>query len=270
MKGIHALRYFLPVVIAAGASFSAEAQTRPTLPGTVKDSITGRSFGTLDGIVSDTSLAPLQGAFVSIVGTSIRVGTGPNGRFRITKVPAGEYLVVVKRVGYRPTSAVIDVAAADTARLSYTLEKAVVELNPVTVTERARSVKMNEFFARRRLGIGQFMTAEQIDAINGVTSTDIFRRFTGINVSPDRSKAMPQYYALSARESGNPMSSGACPMSVVLDDVQLPTPFNLDLLPPPRDLAGIEVYSGPSTTPAKYGGFNRGCGVILVWTKDNA
>jgi hypothetical protein len=78
---------------------------------------------------------------------------------------------------------------------------------------------------------------------------------------------MPEYFALSRREGANP-SLGACPMQVVLDQVPLPMPFNLDLLPPPRDLAGIEVYAGPSTTPLQFSGYNRGCGVILVWTKD--
>src|SRR5262245_55771225 len=81
-----------------------------------------RPTGTIDGVVSDTGLAPLQGAFVSILGTKIRIGTGPNGRFRITSVPTGQYLVIVKRVGFRPTSAVVNLSAADTLRLSYTLE----------------------------------------------------------------------------------------------------------------------------------------------------
>lgn len=47
----------------------------------------------------------------------------------------------------------------------------------------------------------------------------------------------------------------------------MPTPFNLELLPTPKTLAGIEVYAGPSTVPPQFSGMNRGCGVILVWTK---
>jgi Carboxypeptidase regulatory-like domain len=263
-------RLSLTVALALGALPSAAvlAQVRLPPPGSRADSGgLGRSFGVVDGIVADTNLAPLQGAFVSILGTKIRVGTGPNGRFRITKVPAGQYLVIVKRVGYRPTSGVVDVAAQDTVRLSYTLEQVVTELSPVTITERPTSLKLADFLARKKLGIGQFMTAEQIDAQNSVYPTELFRRFNGINVSPNRGRQLTEYFALSMREGGNPQT-GACPMAVILDDVPLPTPFNLDLLPPPRDLAGIEIYAGSSTTPARYNGFNRGCGVILVWTKD--
>jgi carboxypeptidase family protein len=226
--------------------------------------------GTIDGVVSDTSLEPIQAAFVSILGTPIRVGTGPNGRFRITNVPAGQYLVIVRRVGYHPTSGVVDVAPSDTLRLSYTLDKIrAEELQPVVVTEKSPSMKMADFEARRKLGVGEFMTAAEIRERNSAFSTELFRKFKAVNVSPDHSGPVTQYFALSAREGGNPML-GACPMQLYLDEVPLPSPFNLDLLPAPRDIAGIEVYAGAATIPPQFNGYDRGCGVILVWTKDGS
>ncbi len=72
---------------------------------------------------------------------------------------------------------------------------------------------------------------------------------------------------MSKREGGT-VSLGACPMTVYLDQVPMPTPFNLDLLPSPKHIAGIEVYGGSATIPPQFSGFNRGCGVILVWMKD--
>ncbi|HMA25917.1 MAG: carboxypeptidase regulatory-like domain-containing protein [Gemmatimonas sp.] len=227
-----------------------------------------RALGTIDGIVSDTSLAPLQAAFVSILGTKIRVGTGPNGRFRITKLPVGQYLVIVKRVGYRPASSVIDVPDSDTLRVAYALEKVnSTTLETVVVTEKAPSMRMAEFEARRKLGMGEFMTADEIAQRNSVFPTELFRKFLSVNVSPSRTTSITQYFALSRREGGNP-TVGACPMQVYLDQVPLPNPFNLDLLPSPKDLAGIEVYPGSATIPPQFNGFDRGCGVILVWTKD--
>ena len=226
-------------------------------------------MGTIDGIVADSNLVPIHAAFVSVLGTNIRVGTGPNGRFRITKVPAGQYLVIVKRVGYHPTSSVVDVPAADTARLAYTLNQLSQTLEGVVVTEKSLSVRMMEFEQRRKAGTGQFMTQEEIEKRNSVFTTELFRKFLSIDVAPSRNSSMTEYYALSKREGGNP-SLGACPMQVYLDQVPLPTPFNLDLLPSPRDLAGIEVYAGSATIPPQYSGFNRGCGVILVWTKDRS
>jgi len=227
-----------------------------------------RSFGTIDGIVSDTNLVPLHAAFVSILGTKIRVGTGPNGRFRIVRVPAGQYLLIVKRIGYRPVSSVIDVDATDTLRVSYTLANApvVTTLGTVVVTEPSTSERLAGFNSRLKSGVGQFLTPEQIDKANTVYTTELMRKFPSVNVSPSHTSVITEYFALSAREGGNP-TTGACPMQVYLDQVPLPTPFNLDLLPTPKDLYGIEVYSGASTIPPQFAGPNRGCGVILVWTK---
>lgn len=228
-----------------------------------------RNLGTIDGVVSDTNLTPLHAAFVSIVGTSLRVGTGPNGRFRITNVKPGQYLLIVKRVGYRPTSGVVEVPASDTLRLSYMLEPVPVNLPTVTVSEKPFSLRMSEFLARKKAGFGEFMTQEQIEAKNTVYATELFRSFKSIDVSPNHQTALTEWYALSRREGANPQL-GACPMAVFLDNVPLQTPFNLDLLPSPKDIGGIEVYAGPSTTPPQYKGFDRSCGVILIWTKDGS
>lgn len=228
-----------------------------------------RTFATIDGIVSDTSLVPLHAAFVSIVGTPLRVGTGENGRFRITNLRPGHYLVIVKRVGYRPVSGVVDVQPADTLRLAYTLEPVVATLPTVTVSEKPFSVRMGDFLARRKAGFGEFMTQEQIEAKNTVFATELFRSFKTIDVSPSRSGVITEWYALSRREGAN-ASLGACPMTVYLDNVPLPTPFNLDLLPSPKEIGAIEVYNGPSTTPPQFAGLDRGCGVILVWTRDGS
>src|SRR5262249_51067044 len=210
-----ALRFHLPALLLSPAliGLRAGAQVPPPAGRVNVLGTSGRAVGTIDGIVSDTNLVPLQGAFVSILGTPIRIGTGPNGRFRITKVPVGEYLLIVKRVGYRPTSAVIDVPATDTLRLAYTLDKVAEELKPVVVTEKSPSKKMADFEERRRFGLGQFMNAEEIAARNSVYTTEVLRNFTAINVSPDHSGAITQYFAISKREGGNPQL-GACPMQV--------------------------------------------------------
>jgi hypothetical protein len=267
------MRYSLPKLLPLALAGLAAVQTLPAQGNPTPAGLTssgprrGLELSTIDGIVADSNLVPVQAAFVSILGTSIRVGTGPNGRFRITKIPVGQYLVIVKRVGFRPTSGVIEIPSTDTVRLSYTLERAETTLDPMIVTEKAPLAKLTEFEKRRRLGVGEFMTAEQIKIQNPVYPTELFRRFKTINVSPNRSKATPEYYALSAREGANP-SLGACPMQVFLDQVPLPMPFNLDLLPSPREIVGIEVYAGSATMPPQFNGPDRGCGVILVWTRE--
>ncbi|MEO8620727.1 MAG: carboxypeptidase regulatory-like domain-containing protein [bacterium] len=258
------------LIALAAHPLSAQRSAAPVRPAAAPDTSSrgGREYGTIDGVVSDTNLAPLRGAFVSILSTKVRVGTGPNGRFRITKVPPGQFILIVTRAGYRPNSAAIDVHASDTLRLSYTLaEVSATELAGVTVTEKAVSFRMAGFEARRRVGLGQFMTADDIDRNNTTFATELFRRFTSINVSPSRTSSLTEWFALSSREGANPQL-GACPMTVYIDQIPMPTPFNLDLLPSPKEFGGIEVYAGSATVPPQFNGPNRGCGVILIWTKD--
>ena len=45
--------------------------------------------GTLQGIVSDSSGAPLANASVSVEGTGLRAVTGNNGNYQVKGVPAG-------------------------------------------------------------------------------------------------------------------------------------------------------------------------------------
>jgi hypothetical protein len=266
------------------ASLGAQQKAR-ALPGTRPDTVATKSrpgdppgdlvpktsYGVIDGLVTDTSLVPLRGARISILRTTLSVGTGPNGRFRIVDVPSGQYIVIVRRAGFHPTSAVLQVSPLDTLRLSYTMEEAPAELATVTVTEKRESFRMLEFEYRRKIGEGEFMTQAQIDQHNPPYATELFRYFGTIDVAPTSGGGgQDVYYPVSRRATGGmtPTGQATCFMTVIIDNVPMPAPFNLDLLPSPRDMAGIEVYAGAATIPLQYAGFNRNCGLILVWTKD--
>jgi hypothetical protein len=262
----------LAIALATTAATGAHAQVvRKGLPGgPPRDTAAARRarFGTIDGFVGDTSLAPLQAAEVKILSSNVKVSTGPNGRFRISQVPVGQYVLIVRRAGYQPVSAVVQVGA-DTLRPSYALERGTT-LDAAVVTAERGSPRMAGFEARRKVAQGEFMTADQIARRNTVFATELMRRFTSVNVGPSYtsgSGGAPEYLALSRREGGS-VGVGACPMVVVVDNVTMPTPFNLENLPSPKYLAGIEVYSGAATVPPQFAGMNRGCGVIVVWTKD--
>jgi hypothetical protein len=266
-------RFLLAAALFLAASLPAQT-VRRGLPGASRDTTKkAATTGTIDGFVGDTTLAPLQAAEVKILSSNVRVSTGPNGRFRMVDVPEGEYVLVVRRSGYRPASALVSIGRADTLRVSYTLEREIASLAPAVVTARATSMRLTEFQSRQKLGRGEFMGEEEIRKHNNVYATDLMRRFRSVNVSPSNVTnhgGMPDQYALSRRESGSLAGAqqGYCPMTVYVDRVAMPTPFNLDLLPSPRFLMGVEVYSGPATTPPEFGGFDKGCGVIMIWTKD--
>jgi hypothetical protein len=217
------------------------------------------SIGSLDGIVTDTNLIPLANATVSVVGAKTQVVTGSNGRFRILDLVAGSHYLLIRRVGFEPSSSVITVAAGDTLRASFALQPSRTDLDTVRVRGNQLSPKMLEFEQRRKLGEGRFMTEGEIDSLNLVATEDLFRHLISDHVRP--------------AFHSNPMLM--CERAQwFLDGVLLPPPpyyKELDL-PSPKELAGIEYYSSPANTPLRFksssgGGF---CGVILMWTKDGS
>jgi hypothetical protein len=223
-----------------------------------------RERGVIDGIVSDSSARPLSGVTVSVIGTAIRVVTNDNGRFRITRLPTGQYTLSANRIGLSDVSLVIDVA--DTVRPAVTMHAPGAMLDTVRVVAAAISSRLLEFEYRRHHETGTFITAETINRRNATSMTEIFRGIPSLRVreAAVHQSGPPAYYAYSTRPSGmNPY----CPLTVLVDDVALPTPFDLDLLPAPSTVAGIEVYAGAATVPTRYAAYNRGCGIALVWTK---
>jgi hypothetical protein len=214
-------------------------------------------LATIDGVVTDAGLAPLRDATASILGSAIHVVTGANGRFRIVALPAGQYILVVRHLGFAPTSVAVDAAAGDTLRLSFTLDRIASPLDTVLITA-ARSIqRLAEFEARRKAGFGQFMTQGEIDSRNSVFVADLLISFRSVQVRLGR-----------FGRSADNLRAG-CAYDIYQDGVLLPNPVNLDDLPSPKELAGIELYAGPSSMPLQYknSGHAGFCGVILIWTR---
>ena len=230
----------------------------------------GRLRGTVDGVVSDTALAPLVNATVSLLGSDVRVVTGANGRFQLTELPAGSYIVFVRRLGFRLVSATIQVAEADTIRLSFALQPAATTLPASVVTARSESPMLAEFEGRRefaaRFGGGQFMTADEIDKRNTVFATELIRTFHGIQIGNGPTAGGGRGpLVISGRAAGS--IHLRCYPTIWLDGVLLPGPVNLDGLPSPKAIAGIEVYPGPAEVPPRYASGGMSCGAILIWTR---
>jgi len=230
-----------------------------------------RSAGVIDGTVTDTTLKPVGFAEVKILRTDISIETNALGRFRFVDVPAGQYLLIVRRIGFRPISSIIQVGTRDTLRLSFLMEPAAQSLDKVVITEERRSLKMLEFEERRRQGVGFFITQEQIERRNLPVAADYLRLAPSISLAPSPNPSgISDLVAISKREGGSVFGDGAnaCAMQIVVDGVPMPPRFPLELLPTPREIAGFEVYAGAATVPPQFSGLDRRCGMILVWTRD--
>ena len=219
--------------------------------------------GVIDGIVTDTNSVALADATVSILNTSVQVVTSASGRFRIVALPAGHYLVMVRRLGYESASTMMQVAAGDTLRASFALERVVATLDTMKVASTFTAARLSEFEERRKLGVGHFMTQAEIEQRNTVVIADLLRPILSVKIMGSGTGQ----YAVSMRGAKG-LTLEPCPFQVFVDGVaMLPVPVNLNNLASPKELAGIEVYSGAATIPLQFKRSDSGCGVILLWTR---
>jgi hypothetical protein len=245
---------FLPR-IAPAAIFAAMIGTTA-----IAQPASHRAAGVILGIVEDSTTRPIAGADVSFAGYQLRALTDSLGRFRIVNVPSGKFTMVVRGIGYRPVLNDVDLRDADTLRLTFSLQRTPNELATVLVTERTLSTKLREFEERRKLGFGQFFTRDDIDKMQAMTITDILRRSASIKIRHDNTAA-------SARQFPD-----SCLMAVHLDLIPLGGGVKLQDLPSPNEIAAVEIYPGSATLPVwlPTGPFftSKGCGAILLWTRD--
>jgi len=91
--------------------------------------------GTVAGQVTDKSnQQPVAGASVLITGTSLQARTSREGRYTITKVPAGRYNMQVRLIGYATATQAVTVAGGETATADFALTAAAVPLDAVVIS----------------------------------------------------------------------------------------------------------------------------------------
>jgi TonB-linked SusC/RagA family outer membrane protein len=91
--------------------------------------------GTVTGQVTDVrAQTPLTGVALQVDGTRLGAGTGTDGRFRITGVPAGTHTIVARRIGYAPARQSVTVTAGQEASVTIALEPSAIALDQIVVT----------------------------------------------------------------------------------------------------------------------------------------
>ena len=104
-----------------------------------------QATGTIEGTITDGSTGrPLAGVQVGVVGAAFGAVTGDNGTYRIPNVPAREWQVRARLIGFAPISRTITLAAGQTARVDFTLAKSAVALEQVVVTGTGQAVEVKK------------------------------------------------------------------------------------------------------------------------------
>jgi carboxypeptidase family protein/TonB-dependent receptor-like protein len=247
----------IPLDVATGIAM-------PTLRVSRADSAALSSRAALTGHVQGADGKALMGATIAIEGAVVTATTARDGTFHLEGAPSGTQLVSVRRVGFGERSMPVDLSSSSTRTVTVTLEPRVATLPTVDVRGEAVLVadayQRTGFATRRKLGIGQFVTADQIARRNAGNATTLLEGIPGVRL---------QYTGHGVRIVSSHDTSGpfqrSCTGYLVDGQYVSRGPSGDDqFLPPPHDIIGIEVYQAGETIGGRA---PSNCLTVLIWTK---
>jgi TonB-dependent SusC/RagA subfamily outer membrane receptor len=138
-----------------------------------------QQLGTVQGTVVDaTTMQPLPGAQVSVVGTGRGILTNPQGRFNIVNVPAGNQVVRVNLIGYGQAEQAVAIPAGAAVTVDFAIRQSALTLEGVVVT--ALGIEREA----RTLGVAaQSLRPEQLPRVEPNIVNAFTGRVAGVNVT---------------------------------------------------------------------------------------
>jgi hypothetical protein len=207
------------------------------------------------GIVRNETGTPVPGALVVLVGAGIEGETDARGAYALAGLPSGTYALEVRRIGFAPTRAIVDLARGREARADIVIDDHISVLAPVRIdVRRDRTLTRSGFIERQRIGLGDHFTREEIRARHPKLTSDVLRTLPGVRVVP------VEHAKWDVRMRGD------CRPQVYIDGMRVMNFDTIDAVIAPEQIAALEIYASAGETPAAYSG--HGCGSIVIWTGD--
>ena len=220
----------------------------------------GRIIGRLyDGANGD----PVATAAVSLRSITGQAESDRRGGFTMSGVPEGQHELEVRRIGYAPLSHRVTVTRGLTTEVEIGLVPTPVKMEPLVATvTRSRRLEVKGFYKRKLWGElvsgGTFFTAADIERRRPQRISHMIAELSGIRLGRDN-----KFY--NTRLSAG-FSSAGCKIKTFLDNTDVSNvPVHTLVLP--VEIAGVEIYKGPASLPAEFGGSDTRCGAIVIWTK---
>jgi hypothetical protein len=229
---------------------------------------------TLFGLVTNLNGVPLPRAEVVIGNQDLRVFTNDSGQFIFMNPGLGKVRIAARRLGFRPLEKTFKIEAGENKQLDFELEGVVDQLDSVMIYGVGGTGRMAEFYARRAVGHGVFLTRADIDKRKPYKISDMFRMMSGVRVSGSddgmsNSTISMGRTPIGTRTARNVQSlAGDCKVSYYLDGSWVPSgTFHPDDISP-ISIEAVEVYRGPAEIPAKFRQRETACGLIVMWTRE--
>jgi hypothetical protein len=236
------------------------------------DSASTTGTARLAGTVRGPDGRLLDQAQVAVYGFPVSVRTNSDASYALTAMPAGSQTIEVRAVGFSPKRLTVALRTGERRTLDVTLDKAAQTLSSVNIVGRGTSMDRTGYESRRKAGIGQFITEEEI-ARRGVFDTEqVLSNVLGARVIWNGSENVVRF----TRPSGSGRSGGTfstlCAPAFWVDGIPMPPPApgfpeDVNTFVKPRDIRGIEVYTSPRQAPPQYRRPDVECGVVMIWTK---
>lgn len=234
----------------AGTDSVTTADTTPTPAGTVV------------GRVQTPQGTPIAGARVAVRGTGAATQTTESGSFELTGTPLGTQVLEVAALGFLLRRPVVDVRPSAPARIELTLAPAPQVLPAIGVV--AKRGKASSFEERRNHAAGYFLTADDLERRGVRRFEQLFYAVPGFRVVPVGMGGSAVYSNRSSSPFGEPcspevyMNGWRWPVSLATGE-----PVGIWV----EDIAAVEIYSGPASVPAEFGGGQSRCGAIVIWER---
>jgi len=266
----------LLAVTFEGQSLGAGASAPPTAMLPASAPATPGPAPLLAGRIVQPDGTPVQGAMLSLMGTSDTLTTSDSGRFAIRDVPSGAYMLWVRHIGFRDARVPITISRQRPHEVTITLARAVPRLPTVTTTAQLRGgyhdVGLDQ---RMAAGVGQFVTYDQIVRRQATQVTQLLTGIRGILVGQQHMLGDGSQH-VGGNNTVVPTRGGRTTCVQVSIDGVAQTQAgerDLDNLIQPSDVGAVEVYTG-SERPPGFGGQGimalPGCEdvvLIAIWTR---
>lgn len=242
----------------------------------------GAQTGAITGRVTDaTADAPLPGVSLQVDGTRFGAGTANDGRFRISGLQPGTYVVIARRIGYNPQRQSVTVPATGEVTVNFRLQSSPISLDQVVVTGTAGATE------RRAVGnsVSVISASEELSKSAAPNLGSLLNaRATGVTILPRSGRlgagpsvqirgraslsleSSPLLYIDGVRVN-NSTATGPVGVSGGLGGQGSQFGGRLNDLNP-EDIESIEIIKGPAA--ATIYGTEAASGVIQVITKRGA
>lgn len=221
---------------------------------------------TVNGTVRQDNGRPLANASVRLV-HGPQTLTNARGEFTIVGAPAGTRLLEVRAVGFYPERQVVQVRAGlAPVRAELASFRSVLDTVKV-LANFERYDTFREFRDRQRMGLGFFVTADEIAKRNVTLTSDLFRNMRGVFVDGGAGFDVPitMRGIFTARCSPSLLLNGF-PFFHGGEGMPGLSTADIDAVIRSEEIYGIEVYAFGQVPPQFQLGM-QACGAIVIWTR---